>query len=75
MKLSEDLPLDDDEMTPAQAYSAIRQNVASDADLRPTLDALKVPLGCIIECRGYGSVIPSDQFWQHLETVKSNLKS
>ena len=60
MELSEQLQLDDEQLTPAMAYSAIRQEVPNDGALRPVLDALKVPLSSMVQCGGFGSWMPAD---------------
>ena len=55
--MSEDLKLDDEQLTPAQAYSAIRETVPSDEYLRPVLEELKNPLGSLVHCLGFGAVM------------------
>lgn len=55
MELSEALELDEEAMTPAQAYSAVREAVPTDKYLRPTLDALKKPLASLVQCHGFGA--------------------
>nr|POE72049.1 hypothetical protein CFP56_11925 [Quercus suber] len=75
VKLSERLPLGDEQLTPAQAYSAIRETVPSDEWLRPALDALKVPLCGLTRCGGFGTVLPADEFWQMLDNTIETLKS
>lgn len=55
VELSELLKLDDESMTPAQAYTAVRETVPNDKFLRPTLDALKKPLGSMVQCHGFGA--------------------
>nr|POE51869.1 hypothetical protein CFP56_26076 [Quercus suber] len=57
VKLSERLPLDDEQLTPAQAYSAIRENVPSDDWLIPVLNALIVSLCRLAQCGGFGTVL------------------
>ena len=49
------LELDDEIMTPAQAYSAVRETVPSDDFLRPALQTLKKPLGSLVQCHGFGA--------------------
>lgn len=49
------LDLDDEFVTPAQAYSAVRNTVPNEKFLRPTLEALKQPLGAITKCQGFGA--------------------
>lgn len=60
MELSELLELDEDSMTPAEAYSAIRQSIPTGQYLRPTLEALKKPLGDIVVCHGYGACVDAN---------------
>jgi hypothetical protein len=55
VELSELLELDEDFMTPAQAYTAIRNNVPNERYLRPTLEMLKKPLASLVECHGFGA--------------------
>jgi len=64
--LSEQLELDDESMTPAQAYAAVRRAVLTDEMLRPILQALIVPLASVVECQGLGSVLPAGVFWEQL---------
>lgn len=71
--MSSNLPIDDEEITPAQAYSAIRDAVASEEMLKPCLNALKLPLSGIVECRGFGTVMPTDMFRQYLHTTLMTL--
>lgn len=71
--MSSDLPIDEEEMTPAQAYSAIRDAVPSEEMLKPCMDALKLPLSGIVECRGFGTVMPTDMFRQYLHTALMTL--
>lgn len=75
VQLSEELALDDDQLTPAQAYSAIRECVPSDDHLRPTLEALKVPLAPFVQCSGFGAWMPADTFWQHFDGTVQSLQS
>ena len=49
------LELDDESLTPAQAYSAVRETVPNDKYLRPMLEALKKPLGSLVQCHGFGA--------------------
>lgn len=72
--MSSNLPIDDEEITPAQAYSAIRDSVLNEQMLKPCLDALKLPLSGIVECRGFGTVMPTEMFWEHLHSVLETLK-
>ena len=53
------LQLDDEWMTPAQAYSAVRETVPNDNFLRPTLESLKKPLGSLVQCHGFGACMDS----------------
>ena len=55
VELSAKLELDEELMTPAQAYSAIRETVPNESYLQPTLEALKKPLASQMECRGFGA--------------------
>ena len=71
--LSTNLPIDEEEITPAQAYSALRNSVPSERLLQPALDALKGPLGGIVECRGFGTVMPTQVFRQYLGAVLEGL--
>lgn len=73
VELSEQLPLDDEQMTPAQAYAAVRREVPKNNMLRPVLNALKAPLASLVECLGLGSVLPANAFYQHLDVVLQNL--
>lgn len=73
--MSENLPLDDEDMTPAQAYSATREAVSEDQDLKPALDALKLLLASSVGCKGLGAVLPASVFWKHLDSTLGKLKT
>ncbi|KAK5136312.1 hypothetical protein LTR08_003685 [Meristemomyces frigidus] len=73
VELSDDLPIDDELMTPAQAYSMIRMEIPSD-DLRPVLDGLKITLASLVRCSGLGAVMPSNLFFEHLNGMLQTLK-
>ncbi|KXL46223.1 MAG: hypothetical protein FE78DRAFT_31082 [Acidomyces sp. 'richmondensis'] len=73
VELSEQLQLDDQQLTPSQAYAAIRQEISSDEMLRPVLEALKVPLAGIVQCLGFGAVMETPLFYMHLDSVLSAL--
>ncbi|WPH04628.1 Hypothetical protein R9X50_00752100 [Acrodontium crateriforme] len=75
VKLSEDLPIDDDFITPAQAYAAIKEGVPSEELLRPTLDLLKAPLSGLVGCQGFGALMPTDAFWQQVDSVLQTFPS
>lgn len=75
VELSEQLPLDDQQLTPAQAYAAIRQEISNDEMLRPVLEALKVPLAGIVQCLGFGAVMPTPMFYMHLDSALSTLNN
>ncbi|KAK5683766.1 hypothetical protein LTR17_027227 [Elasticomyces elasticus] len=51
---SEQLDLDDEQFTPAMAYSAIKRELPSDEFLEPVLEALKIPLASVVQCSGFG---------------------
>ncbi|KAK3691302.1 hypothetical protein LTR37_018708 [Vermiconidia calcicola] len=55
VELSEMLDLDDELMTPAQAYSAIRETIPNQRYLRPSLELLKKPLASLVQCHGFGA--------------------
>ncbi|KAK5121809.1 hypothetical protein LTR85_004684 [Meristemomyces frigidus] len=74
VELSEQLQLDDELMTPAQAYAMIRKELPSDDLLVPVLDMLKLPLASIVECLGFGAVMPSAKFYQHLDETLQTLE-
>jgi len=74
VKLSEHLQLDDEQMTPAQAYSAIRESVPSGEKLKSTLEALKVPLAGLVLCSGFGAWLPADTFWRHFDSAMQTLQ-
>ncbi|KAF2162731.1 hypothetical protein M409DRAFT_69013 [Zasmidium cellare ATCC 36951] len=71
--LSSNLPIDEEEITPAQAYSVIRDSVPSEGLLKPCLEALKGPLSGIVECRGFGTVMPTDVFRRYLGATLEGL--
>jgi hypothetical protein len=74
VELSEQLQLDDEQLTPAMAYSVVRQEVPGDAALQPILRALKVPLASIAQCSGFGAWMPADMFYQHLDGALIELR-
>lgn len=49
-------------MTPAQAYAAVREVIPDDKSLRPTLEALKKPLGSLVQCHGYGACMDAGMY-------------
>ncbi|KAK5693852.1 hypothetical protein LTR17_024965 [Elasticomyces elasticus] len=51
---SEQLDLDDEQLTPVMAYSAIKRELPSDEFLEPILEALKMPLASVVQCSGFG---------------------
>ena len=51
------LELDEELITPAQMYSAIRETIPNDDFLRPTLEALKKPLSSLVQCQSFGSCL------------------
>ncbi|KAK5147156.1 hypothetical protein LTR32_001352 [Rachicladosporium monterosium] len=63
--LSEQLELDDERLTPAMIYSAIRHELPGDEFLRPVLEALK--------CSGFGAYVETHVFYQYLDEALSNL--
>lgn len=65
--MSEQLQLDDEQITPAMAYSAVRLEVPSEKALRPVLEALKAPLAGYSQCSGFGAWIPASVFYSHLD--------
>lgn len=69
MALSQQIPIDDSEMTPAQAYKAIQESVPDAAYVKPVMEALKVLLAPHVACFGFGAVMPAAAFWDHLDTV------
>lgn len=71
--MSEQLPIDDSEMKPAQAYSAVREAVSDAAYVKPVMEALKVLLAPHMVCFGFGAVMPAVPFWEHLDTVLKTL--
>jgi hypothetical protein len=73
VELSEQLQLDDEQLTPAMAYSVVRQESPSDAALQPLLRALKVPLASMVQCSGFGAWMPADMFYQHLDGALGEL--
>lgn len=72
--LSIGLDLDDDQLTPAQAYAAVRDSVPGPAFVRPVLDALKGTLGGMVECRHFGSVVEAGGFWRCFEGAVEGLR-
>jgi hypothetical protein len=73
IELSQQLQLDDEQMTPAQVYAAVREEVPTDDLLQPVLQSLKVPLASMVQCLGFGAVLPADMFYQHLDGVLQTL--
>ena len=71
--MSEQLPIDDSEMTPAQAYSAIRESVPDAAYVKPVMERLRVLLAPHMTCFGFGAVMPTVTFWEHLDAVLKTL--
>ncbi|KAK1087552.1 hypothetical protein LTR33_000995 [Friedmanniomyces endolithicus] len=71
--LSEQLELDDERLTPAMIYSAIRHELPGDEFLRPVLEALKVPLAMMAQCSGFGAYVETHVFYQYLDEALSNL--
>ncbi|KAH9825521.1 basic region leucin zipper [Teratosphaeria destructans] len=69
VELSAHLDLDDDQITPAQAYAAVRREVPCARDLRPVLEALRRPLALEVRCLGLGSVVPAQRFSEALDEV------
>ncbi|KAF2723930.1 hypothetical protein K431DRAFT_282624 [Polychaeton citri CBS 116435] len=67
--MSEHLQIDDEQITPSQAYSAIKDRLPNNDYLRPTLEALKEPLGSLVNCYGFGAVLSTELFWQFLDGV------
>lgn len=53
------LEIDEEFVTPAQAYAAVRETVPNDDYLRPVLEALKKPLGNLVKCFGFGAGMDS----------------
>ncbi|KAK5165562.1 uncharacterized protein LTR77_009091 [Saxophila tyrrhenica] len=74
VELSELLQLDEESLTPAQAYTAVRSNIPSEKWLRPTLDSLKTPLSSLVQCHGFGACMDAPMFWQHLDAAMEKLK-
>ena len=56
------LELDEESMTPAQAYSAVRETVPNDRFLRPALEALKKPLSSLVQCHGFGACMDTAMY-------------
>lgn len=52
----------------------IRMEIPSDDFLRPVLDALKVTLASLVQCFGFGAVMPSNLFFEHLDGTLQTLK-
>lgn len=75
VRMSENLPLDDEEITPAQAYSAVRGRVPNLQLIKPVLGTMKTVLAEHVSCKGFGSVMPTDLFCQHLERTLNGLFS
>ncbi len=71
--LSEQLDLDDERLTPAMMYSAIRHELPGDEFLRPVLEALKVPLAMMAQCSGFGAYVEAHIFYQYLDEALSDL--
>lgn len=74
VELSEKLQLDAEQLTPAQAYSAIRESVPTDDFLCPVLEELKVPLAAFVQCSGFGAWMPTDVFYEHFDSVLQTLR-
>ncbi|KAK0259238.1 hypothetical protein B0A54_12366 [Friedmanniomyces endolithicus] len=73
VQLSEKLELDDERLTPAMIYSAIRHELPGDEFLRPVLEALKVPLAMMAQCSGFGAYVETHVFYQYLDEALSDL--
>lgn len=71
--MSENLPIKREEITPAQAYAVVKQNLPSVDLLRPVLEALKEPLGLVVTCYGFGATMPTETFERHFDTVCQTL--
>ncbi|OQO05641.1 hypothetical protein B0A48_09733 [Cryoendolithus antarcticus] len=67
--LSEKLALDDEILTPAQAYAAVRRALPSGTSLQPVLERLKELLAKVVECCGLGTVMKTEVFQEHLSSV------
>ncbi|KAK6441045.1 hypothetical protein LTR95_002726 [Oleoguttula sp. CCFEE 5521] len=67
--LSEKLELDDEILTPAQAYAAVRRALPSGRALQPVLERLKGRLAKVVECCGLGTVVKTEVFEEHLSSV------
>lgn len=74
MELSQRLDFDDCDITPAQAYSAVREAVPDEAFLQPMLDMLKAPLGKLVRCTHFGSLLDTGLFWEHFDASMQSLK-
>lgn len=74
MELSEGLELEEADITPAQAYSAIRDAVPSPAYVRPALETLKQPLAQLVTCVHFGSTLDTALFWQHFNATLETLR-
>lgn len=74
VELSGKLATDDTDITPAQAYSAVREAVPNDAFLRPVLESLKQPLGRLVHCAHFGSLLSTTLFWQHFDGIVQSLQ-
>ncbi|KAK3677899.1 hypothetical protein LTR78_001994 [Recurvomyces mirabilis] len=66
--LSAQLPLDDEQVTPAKAYAEIKRHLPEKTALRPVLDAMKITLSKAVNCSGFGA-------WMPIETFQACLKS
>ncbi|QIW98855.1 hypothetical protein AMS68_004373 [Peltaster fructicola] len=64
--LAERLELDDDFITPAQAYSAIKAQCPQPVLLRRVLATMKSALTALVQCQGFGAVMDTTKFNQCL---------
>lgn len=69
VRLAEAMKLDDELLTPAQAYAATKAKVSNPSMLKTILDRLKVSLAAISDCEGFGAIIPTVLFYQHLDAA------
>ncbi|KAK4892951.1 hypothetical protein LTR27_008679 [Elasticomyces elasticus] len=73
VQLSQQLDLDDEQLTPAMAYAAIKQELPSNEFLKPVLEALKIPLANLVQCSGLGAWMPATDFFQCLHVALGGL--
>lgn len=74
VELSAKLAVNDTDITPAQAYSAVRQAVPSHRFLRPILQALKQPLGKVVHRTHFGSLLDATLFWEHFNVTLQSMQ-